>query len=271
MAARLNAKSLPKKARPVSATDGPRSSATCSAGARLPRLRPEPLHDPPRFLAAAAGEQELGRFGDERAEQDERQTGRQVEHPQDSPAEGGLQKRREAARREITADRAQAADQHQRPAAVPARHHLGEQRIGDRQHPARRNAHHEAHADVPRERRHRAADRGADEHHGGEQDRRLAPVDVGEHAPDDRADHRSRPARRTGTSETVALVDLIFAHHPGKGEAQARRLHDVDDQRDHEHRHQAPVRQPSGASSGGVTTMSCEAASWLAMSRGSRP
>jgi hypothetical protein len=54
---------------------------------------------------------------------------------------------------------------------------------------------------------------------------------------------------------------VIFAHHAGKREAEAGRLHDVDDQRDDEHRHQHPVRAPSGASSGGATTIS-----WLAAS-----
>ena len=118
--------------------------------------------------------------------------------------------------------------------------HRGEQRISDRKHPAGRRTHHEAHADVPVERGHRAADRRAYEHHRRQQDRRLAPVNIGDDAPHDRADHG--PGQREERHQRGGrLGHAIFADHPGDGEAQARRLHDVDDERDHQHAHQHPV------------------------------
>ncbi len=208
---------------------------------RLTRFRAEALHDPSRLFAPAAGEQELGGFGNESAEQHQREAGRQVEYPQDPPAEEWLQEGRGGARGEIAPDGAKSADQHEAPAAVPARHHLRKKRVGNRQHAACRDAHHEAHPDVPGERGHGPANRGPDEHHRREQDRRLPPVDVGKDAPDDGADHRSGE-RREGEGRYGCLGDMIFGHHAREREAQGGRLHDVDDQRDDQDRHQRPVR-----------------------------
>src|SRR3546814_11183374 len=83
---------------------------------------------------------------------------RQVDQPQHAPAEDRLEQRGGAARREIAAERPQSADEYQAPDPMPARHHLGKQRIGDGQHPARGGTHHEANADVQGAAGHRAAE-----------------------------------------------------------------------------------------------------------------
>ena len=54
----------------------------------------EPLHDAPSLFRAAPGEEELGRFGNERTEQHQGKTGRQIEQPKDPPAEHRLKQRR---------------------------------------------------------------------------------------------------------------------------------------------------------------------------------
>ena len=119
------------------------------------------------------------------------------------------------ARREIAADGAEPADEHQRPAAMLRRHGLGEQRVGHRQHAAGSGAHQEAHADVPPERRHRAADRGADEHHRRQQDRGAPAVEVGEPAPERPSRRPCRTARRTAARRPSSAETAYSVRIPG--------------------------------------------------------
>ncbi len=121
-----------------------------------------------------------------------------------------------------------------------ARHHFGQQGVGDGKHSSRRHAHHEAHADIPREGGHRAADRRSDKEYRRQEDRGLASVNVGDDAPDDRAGYRPDQCRQRELGNR-RLVEPILVHHPGEREAEARRLHDVDDEGDHQHEHQGPV------------------------------
>ena len=202
--------------------------------------RAEARHDAVRLGGAALRQQELGRFRDQPAHADQDQPGRQIQQPQDAPREVGDQQGRKAGGGEIAADRAEAADQHQRPAAMLGRHGLGQQRIGDRQHAARARAHQKAHGDVPVQRRHGAADRGADEHHGGQKDRRLAPVDVGDDPPQDRAADRA-DQREERHQRGVGVAHAVLRDHAGHDEAERGGLHHVDDERDDQHGHQHPV------------------------------
>ena len=135
-------------------------------------------------------------LGQERTQEHQDQPGRQVQEPHDPPAEVRLQQRREGAGGEESADCTEATDQHEAPAAVPGRHDFSKQRVGHRQHAAGRGTHHETHADVPPETRHRTADRGAYEHHRGQHDGCAAPIDIGERAPHEGADHRPKQRRK---------------------------------------------------------------------------
>ncbi len=123
---------------------------------------------------------------------------------------------------------------------MPGGHALGEQGVGDRQHPACRSAHQEAHRHVPPQRGHRPADRGPHEYHRGQQDRGPAAKDVRQHAPDDRAGHRPGQGGE-GEPGHGRLGNAVFPDHAGHDEAEARRLHGVDDQRHRQDQHQGPV------------------------------
>ena len=93
--------------------------------------------------------QEARGFRNQRTEGNESQAGRQIQKPHDSPTEEWLQQRGEFARGKISADRADAPDEYETPAAMPSGRNFREQRVCDRQHAAGGRSHQEAHGDVP--------------------------------------------------------------------------------------------------------------------------
>lgn len=201
----------------------------------------EARHDRQRFLPPTVHEQESRRFRNEAVEKDQQQPRWQADEPEHAPAVKRLEQMRQSAGGEIAADEADAAEQHEGPAAVPRRDRLRHQRIGDGQHAARRKPHGETHGEVPAEGRHRAADGGADEHDRGKQDGGPAAEPVRQHAPDPGAERRAGEARKRQPGDD-RLGDAIFLHGARHDEAERRGLHGVDDEGGHKHQQQLPVR-----------------------------
>ena len=193
-----------------------------------------------RLIGAARKLQKARRLRQQRAHEHQQESRGKIQQPHHAPAESGLQQRGEAARGDETADGTHATDQYQAPAAMAGRHDLGQQRVGDRQHPAGGGTHQEAHRDVPPEARHRAADRGADEHHRGKKNCAAAPVQIRQRTPDEGADSRAGECRKGQPGDRRA-ADRVLHTHSRRDEPEAGRLHDVDDEGQREKTRHHPV------------------------------
>ncbi len=88
------------------------------------------------------------------------------------------------------------------------------------------------------QRRHGAADRGADKDHGRQQDRGLAAVDVGDDAPKDRTGDGADQGEE-GHEGGDLFSHAVFLDEPRHDKTERGRFHDIDDQGhdqyDHEH------------------------------------
>lgn len=199
-------------------------------------------HDLVGLVVAATGEEEFGGLRDEGAEGDEEEAGGEIHEPEDAPAEDGDEEVGEDAGGEVAADGAEATDEDEGPAAMAGGHGLGEEGVGDGEHATGGGTHEEAHADIPREGGHGAADGGADKHDGGEEDGGLAAVEIGEGAPEDGADDGADEGKE-GDERGGGLGDGVFAGHAGHDEAEGGGFHDVDDEGDDEDEHEAPMGQ----------------------------
>ena len=122
------------------------------------------------------------------------------------------------------------------------RHGFGQQGVGHRQHAAGAGAHQEAHDLVPQQRRHGAADRGADEDDGRQQDGRLAPVNVGDDTPQDRAGDRADQGKE-GHQRGLGLGDAVFLDQARHDEPKTGGFHDIDDEGNDQNDHQQDVRR----------------------------
>lgn len=208
-------------------------------------------HDLVGLVVAAAGEEEFGGFRNEGAEGDEEEAGGEIHEPEDAPAQDGDEEVGKGAGGEVATDCAETADEDQGPAAMARGHGLGEERIGDGEHATGGGAHEEAHADIPRERGHGAADGGADKHDGGEEDGGLAAVEIGEGAPDDGTDDGANEGEE-GNERGGGLGHGVFLRHAGHDEAKRGGFHDVDDEGDDEDDHEAPMGGAEGGILGGA-------------------
>ena len=148
------------------------------------------------------------------------------------------------------------------------RHDFGQQRVGDGQHAAGREPHHEAHENIPGKGWHGSADGGAHEHDGREQNRGAPPVNIGQRSPDERP-HSGAGQRDHRQDRDACGAEAILGAHAGSDEPEGGRFHDVDDKRDADQPYLYPMglgeRRVLGRGDGFV------AGSLRLAARGSRP
>ena len=94
------------------------------------------------------------------------------------------------------------------------RHDFGQQGIGDREHAAGREPHHEAHEKIPGEGRHGSADGGAHEHDRRKENGGPPAVDIGQRSPYERP-HRGAGQRDQRQDRDLAEPRPYSTRMPG--------------------------------------------------------